>query len=111
MCHVLRAAPVNCSVSEHTRTPAVEDTKPPQARRVLRLTDADPALAGTVGDSTVIGAEVIHTVREEAALKLADVVFRRTELGTGANPGEAALETCADDMAGSKETALSSMTT
>lgn len=68
-------------------------------RRVLRLIPEDAELARTVGDSTVISAEVIHAVREEAVVKLADVVFRRTDLGTGANPGDAALETCAELMA------------
>jgi glycerol-3-phosphate dehydrogenase len=33
------------------------------------------------------------------AQKLADVVFRRTELGSAGNPGEIALKTCAAIMA------------
>ncbi|MCH7755205.1 glycerol-3-phosphate dehydrogenase/oxidase, partial [candidate division KSB1 bacterium] len=41
-------------------------------------------------------AEVIYAVREEMAIKLADVVRRRTELGTAGCPEDAALQTCAD---------------
>ena len=37
-------------------------------------------------------------VREEMALTLADVVFRRTGLGTIGSPGEACLRRCADIM-------------
>ena len=37
----------------------------------------------------------VHAVRSEMAETLADVVFRRTDLGTGGNPGDEALETCA----------------
>jgi glycerol-3-phosphate dehydrogenase len=33
------------------------------------------------------------------AEKIGDVVFRRTDLGTGGHPGEKELETCADLMA------------
>jgi glycerol-3-phosphate dehydrogenase len=44
----------------------------------------------------VIKAEVIHAVREEMAHKLGDVVFRRTDLGTGGHPGATALQGCAE---------------
>ncbi len=49
--------------------------------------------------SPVLKAEVIYAVREEMAMKLADVVRRRTELGSSGNPGELALKTCARIMA------------
>ena len=49
----------------------------------------------TIGASRTVGAEVIHAVREEMAHKLADCVFRRTDLGTAGHPGEDALERCA----------------
>ena len=41
--------------------------------------------AHPIGDSTVIKAEVIHSIREEMAMKLVDVVFRRTDFGTAGN--------------------------
>ena len=50
-------------------------------------------------ETPVIGAEVLHGVRHEMAQTLADVVFRRTELGTAGYPGDACLQTCAGIMA------------
>jgi glycerol-3-phosphate dehydrogenase len=66
-----------------------------QYREVLRYIDENPEWAETVGSSTVIKAQVVHAAREEMAQKLGDVVFRRTDLGTGEYPGAAALRACA----------------
>jgi glycerol-3-phosphate dehydrogenase len=41
-----------------------------------------PELMKKIGKTDVIGAEIVHAVREEMALRLCDVVFRRTGLGT-----------------------------
>jgi glycerol-3-phosphate dehydrogenase len=68
-------------------------------REVLRYFAEDPRWGETLGSSTVLKAEVIHAVREEMAQKLADMVFRRTDLGTGGYPGEVALMQCAELMA------------
>jgi glycerol-3-phosphate dehydrogenase len=66
---------------------------------VLKYIDEEPTWIEPLGNTKVIGAEVVHAVREEMAEKLADVVFRRTDLGTGGHPGYEALRTCADLMA------------
>jgi glycerol-3-phosphate dehydrogenase len=50
-------------------------------------------------DSEAIRAEVRYAVREEMAVRLADVVLRRTDLGTAAFPGRDALKACAAIMA------------
>jgi glycerol-3-phosphate dehydrogenase len=68
-------------------------------RNVLKYIDEDATWSQTLGTSKVIKAEVVHAVREEMAQKLGDVVFRRTDLGTGGHPGETALQACADLMA------------
>lgn len=68
-------------------------------REVLRYIDENPTWAETIGTSKVIKAEVVHAVREEMAQKLGDIVFRRTDLGTGEHPGEVALQTCAELLA------------
>ena len=68
-------------------------------KQVLKFLDEDASLAESIGESDVIKAEVIHAVREEMAQRLGDVVFRRTQLGTGEDPGEPALKTCAELMA------------
>lgn len=49
---------------------------------VLNYGKADDALLQPIGLSSVIGAEIIHAVREEMAMTLSDVIFRRTDLGT-----------------------------
>ncbi len=66
---------------------------------VLKYIGEDPDLAHRLVDSTVLKAEVVHAVREEMAEKIGDVVFRRTDFGTGGHPGEEALRACAQLMA------------
>lgn len=66
---------------------------------VLKYIDENPDLAHRVANTKVLRAEIIHAVREEMAEKLGDVVFRRTDLGTGCHPGEDALLECARLMA------------
>jgi glycerol-3-phosphate dehydrogenase len=46
----------------------------------------------------VLAAEVVHAVLQEQAIRLEDVVFRRTGLGTLGYPGRPALCRCADLM-------------
>jgi glycerol-3-phosphate dehydrogenase len=62
--------------------------------RVLSLARESSSLASPIGSSTVLGAEVVHAVRDEMAVTLGDVVLRRTDLGTAGYPGREALEQC-----------------
>jgi glycerol-3-phosphate dehydrogenase len=67
---------------------------------VLQCAEGHHALLQPVAENTeVLRAEIIHGIREEMALKLSDVVMRRTELGSAGNPGEEALQACAKMMA------------
>ena len=68
---------------------------------VMRRVAANPAVAGAriAPERPTIRAMVEHAVDEEMAKRLADVVFRRTGLGTIGHPGEDALRTCAAIMA------------
>ena len=66
---------------------------------VLKFIDEEPMWAETLGSSKVLKAEVVHAVREEMAQKLSDVVFRRTDLGTGGNPADEALINCGNIIA------------
>ena len=67
---------------------------------VLELGRGEPAwIAPLHAGTPVIGAEIVHAVREEMALTLADVVFRRTDLGSGGLPPAAALDACSRLMA------------
>jgi len=62
---------------------------------VLRYLDPD----GGSDDAALLCAEARHAVREEMALTLGDVVFRRTEIGTAGHPGRAAIDTLAGALA------------
>jgi len=66
--------------------------------RVLAECRSDPRGWERLGGSHVLGGEVLHAVREEMAVKLVDVVFRRTDLGTAENPGPEALRAAAELM-------------
>lgn len=69
-------------------------------QEVLKYLDEDPDLCQRISDTShVIKAEIVHGIREEMAQKLADVVLRRTELGTAEYPGDSGLRICADIMA------------
>jgi glycerol-3-phosphate dehydrogenase len=50
------------------------------------------------GTNTLL-AEIRHAVEQEMAVKLEDVVMRRTELAAGSHPGRRALEAAATEMA------------
>jgi len=66
---------------------------------VLNYLKENPELGKALGSSTVLKAEIIHAVREEAAQTLSDVVFRRTDLGTAEIPSQPVLHDCARLMA------------
>jgi glycerol-3-phosphate dehydrogenase len=56
----------------------------------------DESYLETVGASNVLKVEIVHAVQREMAANLADVVFRRTELGTAGDPGVEAVSAAAD---------------
>jgi glycerol-3-phosphate dehydrogenase len=62
------------------------------AARILELADREPRLGRCLAGSHVSFAEAIYAVRAEMAQRMSDIVFRRTELGTDAHPGNAALD-------------------
>jgi glycerol-3-phosphate dehydrogenase len=71
-----------------------------EAFALLDRAAADPGLAERAApgrESRLV--EVAHAVEWEAALHLADVVFRRTGIGTLGHPGRECLERCASVMA------------
>jgi glycerol-3-phosphate dehydrogenase len=67
---------------------------------LLALGKERPGLLTPLAPSTpVIGAEILHAVREEMAMTLSDVVLRRTDLGSAGCPAADALEACSRIMA------------
>jgi glycerol-3-phosphate dehydrogenase len=66
---------------------------------VLALASENRTLADPLAPGCAeLGAQVIHAVRQEMALHLDDVLFRRTGIGTLGDPGDAALHRAADLM-------------
>jgi glycerol-3-phosphate dehydrogenase len=68
-------------------------------QRVLSYGEPDVSMLATIGSSTVLGAEVVHAVREEMAMTLSDAVFRRTDLGTVGGIDREQIDTCGRIMA------------
>jgi glycerol-3-phosphate dehydrogenase len=56
-------------------------------------------LQGTLGNTSTLRAEIYHAIEREMVLKLSDIVFRRTDLGTGSHPGDEVISECADILA------------
>ena len=53
---------------------------------------------GRIRGADIIGAQIEAAVRDEMAVTLGDLVFRRTPLAAGGNPGEDVLAECARQM-------------
>ncbi|MBT8294669.1 MAG: glycerol-3-phosphate dehydrogenase/oxidase [Ignavibacteriaceae bacterium] len=71
-----------------------------EAGGIVALAQQDKPLAATLGDTQVLKAEVVNAVKNELAYNLTDVVFRRTDLASGSNPGKSVLKECAEIMSG-----------
>jgi len=63
---------------------------------VARLAAEQNHLAGTLAGSTVTKAEVVYSIREEMAVKLTDIILRRTDLGTGSKPAQETVRDCVE---------------
>jgi len=63
---------------------------------VLKLARQDKKLAEIVNDDGEILAQVVYAIKNEMAVTLKDILFRRTGIGTLGNPGETVLEKVAD---------------
>lgn len=67
---------------------------------LLARTRQEPALGQPLSrECRVTGAEIVHAVQMEAAVKLGDAVMRRTEAGSAGHPGREALERASNLMA------------
>lgn len=65
---------------------------------ILRTVKSQPDAASVVPDTMTLVAEIWHAVEHEMAVKLEDVVLRRTDIAAGCHPGRAALEAAATAM-------------
>jgi glycerol-3-phosphate dehydrogenase len=67
---------------------------------ILQIIRDMPVLGEALGrHCSVTGAEILHAARQEAAVKLTDVLIRRTEAGSAGHPGADAIERAAYIMA------------
>jgi glycerol-3-phosphate dehydrogenase len=63
---------------------------------IVTLMHERPALRAPVAAGVdTLGAEVVHVIRAEMALRLSDIVIRRTGLGSARHPGGEAITACA----------------
>ena len=63
---------------------------------MIAIMAAQPDSTAPLGTGTsTIGAEVIHVIRAESALRLSDIVLRRTTEGAAGHPGAEILQTSA----------------
>ncbi len=67
-------------------------------RAVLDIASARASESAVLPASNTLVAEVTHAVRSEMAVRLDDIVLRRTNLGSAHHPGRAALEAAATRM-------------
>jgi len=66
------------------------------AAEIVRLVHERPELAQPLGSGIeTIQAEVVYTIRREMAMRLTDVLVRRTELGSAREPAAEAVRTAA----------------
>jgi len=66
------------------------------AAAIIRLVHDHPELAEPLGPGTdTIKAEVVYTIRHEMAIKLIDVLVRRTGAGSGGQPAAGVIEAAA----------------
>ena len=67
-----------------------------RAADVIRLMHDLPDLRSPLAAATpTIGAEVVYVIRHEMALKLTDIVLRRTSVGALGHPGDEVVHECA----------------
>jgi len=66
--------------------------------RELAELATSPALAERLGLADTVMAEVTYAVQREMAIRLTDVVLRRTNLGSGSHPGQEAMSLAARGM-------------
>jgi glycerol-3-phosphate dehydrogenase len=67
-------------------------------RALLERITADPSAGASIPNTTTLLGEIAHAVEHEMALRLEDVVLRRTDLAAGYHPGSVALLLAANEM-------------
>ena len=63
-----------------------------RARAIIEMASLRPELAACVPGTLTTLAEIVHCVENEQAVRLGDILFRRTDLATDGRPGDEALD-------------------
>jgi glycerol-3-phosphate dehydrogenase len=69
-----------------------------ECRDIVQMSETQPEGAEVIPGTMTLLAEIWHAVEQEMAVKLEDVVMRRTDIAAGRHPGHIALEATADAM-------------
>jgi glycerol-3-phosphate dehydrogenase len=92
--HTVRDSGMNDHIARH-----LVSAHGSNVQAILDLIRREPHLGSRVADGRpVLKAEVVHAVRHEMAIRLIDVVARRTTLGSARHPGAETVRTCAELM-------------
>ena len=84
----------------HTHTTHMAQLYGSHMQHIRARVDADPALGHpVVPGAPLIRAEILHAIHHECALRLEDVIMRRTSLGSAGSPGAHVIEAVAQCMA------------
>jgi glycerol-3-phosphate dehydrogenase len=70
-----------------------------QYREVIDIHERESTFRGLIAGTDTLSAEVAFAVRHEMAMRLEDVVMRRTDIAAGAHPGREAIREAARAMA------------
>jgi glycerol-3-phosphate dehydrogenase len=66
------------------------------AAEIVKIVAERPSTAAAVAPGgATIAAEIVHAIKHESAVRLSDIVVRRTALGAAGHPGQIALEASA----------------
>jgi glycerol-3-phosphate dehydrogenase len=68
-------------------------------RQVINTLKSDEEMPIMIPGTATLTAEILHSVQSEMAVRLEDVVLRRTELGTQCHPGHRTIQFVAHVMA------------
>lgn len=70
-----------------------------QYRKVMNVHEQETTGGRIIAGTGTLTAEIAFAVRNEMAVRLEDVVMRRTEIAAGSHPGRAAIKQAAHEMA------------
>jgi glycerol-3-phosphate dehydrogenase len=65
---------------------------------VIKLAETEPELKKNIEGTNKLKSEIIYAIRNEMAVKLSDIIVRRTDIGTSKFPGDLTIDQCSKIM-------------